>query len=109
MAVSAFPSVEDSPDLTLLNVARLFTRLEYNLLSPGAELRTIRNSELQRIRVTKVSIYAGVQLYPYHFFKNRRDVYLAGVTEWHHTENSPGRMWNMRGPSSPNLSAPSHN
>lgn len=58
MAVSAFPSVEDSPDLTLLNVARLFTRLEYNLLSPGAELRTIRNSELQRIRVTKNVEYA---------------------------------------------------
>ncbi|OQE23623.1 hypothetical protein PENSTE_c008G07972 [Penicillium steckii] len=58
MAVSAFPSVEDTPDLTLLNVARLFTRLEYNLLSPGAELRTLRNSELQRMRVTKNVDYA---------------------------------------------------
>lgn len=69
MAVSAFPSVEDTPDLTLLNVARLFTRLEYNLLSPGAELRTLRNSELQRMRVTKVSIYTGVQMSSYQFLQ----------------------------------------
>jgi hypothetical protein len=54
MAVSAFPSTEESPDLTLLNVARLFTRLEHNLLSPGSELRTLRKSELQRLRVAKV-------------------------------------------------------
>jgi hypothetical protein len=54
MAVTAFPSMEESPDLTLLNVARLFTRLEHNLLSPGSELRTLRNSELQRLRVAKV-------------------------------------------------------
>lgn len=53
MAVTAFPSV-DSPDLTLLNVARLFTRLEHNLLSPGTDLRTLRRSEFQRMRVTKV-------------------------------------------------------
>lgn len=54
MAVTAFPSMEQSPDLTLLNVARLFTRLEHNLLSPGTELRTLRKSELQRMRVAKV-------------------------------------------------------
>jgi hypothetical protein len=54
MAVTAFPSTEESPDLTLLNVARLFTRLEHNLLSPGSELRTLRKSELQRLRVAKV-------------------------------------------------------
>jgi len=53
MAVTAFPS-GDSPELTLLNVARLFTRLEHNLLSPGSELRTLRGSEFQRMRVTKV-------------------------------------------------------
>jgi hypothetical protein len=54
MAVTAFPSTEESPDLILLNVARLFTRLEHNLLSPGSELRTLRKSELQRLRVAKV-------------------------------------------------------
>lgn len=54
MAVTAFPSVGESPDITLLNVARLFTRLEHNLLSPGSELRTLRGSEFQRMRVNKV-------------------------------------------------------
>lgn len=55
MAVTVFPSTGESPDLTLLNVSRLFTRLEHNLLSPDAELRTLRKSEFQRMRVTKVS------------------------------------------------------
>lgn len=54
MAVSAFPPVGESPDLTLLNVSHLFTRLEHNLLSPDADLRTLRRSEFQRMRVTKV-------------------------------------------------------
>ncbi|KAJ5359598.1 uncharacterized protein N7496_012011 [Penicillium cataractarum] len=62
MAVSAFPSMEESPDLTLLNVARLFTRLEHNLLSPGSELRTLRKSELQRLRVSKNVDYARTLL-----------------------------------------------
>ncbi|OOQ82486.1 synaptobrevin [Penicillium brasilianum] len=62
MAVSAFPSTEESPDLTLLNVARLFTRLEHNLLSPGSELRTLRKSELQRLRVAKNVDYARTLL-----------------------------------------------
>ena len=57
MTVTAFPSTEESPDLILLNVARLFTRLEHNLLSPGTELRTLRKSELQRLRVAKVCLY----------------------------------------------------
>lgn len=57
MAVTAFPSTEESHDLTLLNVARLFTRLEHNLLSPGTELRTLHKSELQRLRVAKVCLY----------------------------------------------------
>lgn len=54
MAVTAFPTVGEPQDLTLLNVARLFTRLEHNLLSPDAEFRTLRHSEFQRMRVTKV-------------------------------------------------------
>ncbi|KAJ5744763.1 hypothetical protein N7533_009633 [Penicillium manginii] len=62
MAVSAFPSAGDSPDITLLNAARLFTRLEYNLLSPAAELRNLRKSEYQRLRVTKNVEYARTLL-----------------------------------------------
>jgi hypothetical protein len=53
MTVSAFPS-EGSPDLALLNVARLFTRLEHNLLSPGTDRRSLQQSEYQRMRVNKV-------------------------------------------------------
>ncbi|KAJ5727913.1 hypothetical protein N7493_005733 [Penicillium malachiteum] len=62
MAVSAFPSTGDSADLTLLNTARLFTRLEHNLLSPGSELRTLRGSEFQRMRITKNVDYARTLL-----------------------------------------------
>ncbi|KAF7717454.1 Uncharacterized protein PECH_000498 [Penicillium ucsense] len=58
MAVTAFPTAEFSPELTLLNVARLFTRLEYNLLNPGSEVRTLHKSELQRLRVSKNVEYA---------------------------------------------------
>lgn len=57
MAVTAFPT-EGSPDLALLNVARLFTRLEHNLLSPGPDRRSFQQSEYQRMRVNKVSIYS---------------------------------------------------
>ncbi|KAJ5987320.1 hypothetical protein N7451_011685 [Penicillium sp. IBT 35674x] len=62
MAVTAFPPLGDSPDLTFLNAARLFTRLEHNLLSPGTELRTLRGSEFQRMRVTKNIEYARTLL-----------------------------------------------
>ncbi|KAJ6109317.1 hypothetical protein N7486_001551 [Penicillium sp. IBT 16267x] len=62
MGVTAFPSLGDSPDLTLLNAARLFTRLEHNLLSPGSELRTLRGSEFQRMRVAKNIEYARTLL-----------------------------------------------
>lgn len=55
MAITAFPS-EGSPDLALLNVARLFTRLEHNLLSPGPDRRSFQQSEYQRMRVNKVNI-----------------------------------------------------
>lgn len=57
MAVTAFPN-EGSPDLALLNVARLFTRLEHNLLSPGTDRRSFQQSEYQRMRVNKVSLYS---------------------------------------------------
>ncbi|CAP92294.1 hypothetical protein E8E15_003112 [Penicillium rubens] len=57
MAVTTFPS-EGSPDLALLNVARLFTRLEHNLLSPGTDRRSFQQSEYQRMRVNKNVEYA---------------------------------------------------
>ncbi|KAJ5181789.1 hypothetical protein N7449_011936 [Penicillium cf. viridicatum] len=57
MAVTAFPN-EGSPDLALLNVARLFTRLEHNLLSPGPDRRPFQQSEYQRMRVNKNVEYA---------------------------------------------------
>ncbi|CRL22671.1 unnamed protein product [Penicillium camemberti] len=57
MAVTAFPN-EGSPDLALLNVARLFTRLEHNLLSPGTDRRSFQQSEYQRMRVNKNVEYA---------------------------------------------------
>ncbi|CAI7573750.1 unnamed protein product [Penicillium glandicola] len=57
MAVTTFPS-ESSPDLALLNVARLFTRLEHNLLSPGTDRRSFQQSEYQRMRVNKNVEYA---------------------------------------------------
>ncbi|KAJ5091534.1 hypothetical protein NUU61_006404 [Penicillium alfredii] len=59
MTVTAFPS-ETSSDFTLLNVARLFTRLEHNLLAPGAEVSF--RSEYQRMRVTKNVEYARTLL-----------------------------------------------
>ncbi|CAG7996889.1 unnamed protein product [Penicillium olsonii] len=60
MAVTAFPA--ESPDLALLNVARLFTRLEHNLLSPGTDRRTLQQSEYQRMRVNKNVEYARTLL-----------------------------------------------
>ncbi|OJJ49926.1 hypothetical protein ASPZODRAFT_13035 [Penicilliopsis zonata CBS 506.65] len=53
MTLTVFPSPDpgDSPDLALLNLSALFTRLEHNLLSPGADLSPLRRSEYQRMRV----------------------------------------------------------
>ncbi|CDM28590.1 hypothetical protein DTO013E5_964 [Penicillium roqueforti] len=61
MTVTTFPS-EGSPDLALLNVARLFTRLEHNLLSPGTDRRAFQQSEYQRMRVNKNVEYARLLL-----------------------------------------------
>ncbi|KAJ5135481.1 uncharacterized protein N7515_004759 [Penicillium bovifimosum] len=61
MAGTAFPS-ESTTDLTLLNVARLFTRLEHNLLSPGPDRRALQQSEYQRMRVNKNVEYARTLL-----------------------------------------------
>ncbi|OQD82126.1 hypothetical protein PENANT_c023G06811 [Penicillium antarcticum] len=61
MTVTAFPT-EGSPDLALLNVARLFTRLEHNLLSPGTDRRSLQQSEYQRMRINKNVEYARTLL-----------------------------------------------
>lgn len=61
MTVTAFHS-EGSPDLALLNVARLFTRLEHNLLSPGSDRRSLQQSEYQRMRVNKVRHILGLAM-----------------------------------------------
>jgi hypothetical protein len=95
MAVTAFPSMGESPDLTLLNVARLFTRLEHNLLSPGSELRILRRSEFQRMRVTKVgSLFTCC-------------VEVMGDDEY--LTNVPCRMSNMHARFFPNWNALCHN
>ncbi|KAJ5332373.1 uncharacterized protein N7506_006156 [Penicillium brevicompactum] len=60
MAVSTFPA--ESPNIALLNVARLFTRLEHNLLSPGTDRRSLQQSEYQRMRVNKNVEYARTLL-----------------------------------------------
>ncbi|KAI2790766.1 hypothetical protein POX_c03615 [Penicillium oxalicum] len=62
MTVTAFSISDSSPEFTLLNVARLFTRLEHNLLNPGSELHTLHKSELQRLRVSKNVEYARALL-----------------------------------------------
>jgi hypothetical protein len=72
MAVTAFPS-EGSRDLALLNVARLFTRLEHNLLSPGTDRRALQQSEYQRMRVNKVNhtTTASPNYAPRHLMKQK--------------------------------------
>lgn len=80
MAVTAFPS-ESSPDLALLNVARLFTRLEHNLLSPGTDRRSFQQSEYQRMRVNKVSIYSTLPMPSFQGRKYIRTSNLTNATE----------------------------
>lgn len=55
----------NTPDLAILNVSRLFARLEHNLLAPTANLKSLRRSEYQRMRVGAVRL-------PSFFFFNRR-------------------------------------
>lgn len=46
----------NTPDLAILNVSRLFARLEHNLLAPTADLKPLRRSEYQRMRVGAVRL-----------------------------------------------------
>lgn len=49
-----------SPDLATLNLSRLLTRLEHNLLSPAADLKLLRRSEYQRMRVGGVCLFHSI-------------------------------------------------
>ncbi|RAK98620.1 uncharacterized protein BO80DRAFT_457205 [Aspergillus ibericus CBS 121593] len=62
MTLTTYASSPDSPDLAILNLSRLFTRLEHNLLSSAADLRPLRRSEYQRMRVGANIEYARTHL-----------------------------------------------
>ncbi|KAL4986402.1 hypothetical protein BDW68DRAFT_163342 [Aspergillus falconensis] len=51
MTLTTYPATTDRSDLAALNLSRLVDRLEHNLLSPNADLESLRRSEYQRIRV----------------------------------------------------------
>ena len=51
MTLTTFPATTDPSDLAALNLSRLVDRLEFNILSPNADLKPLRRSEYQRIRV----------------------------------------------------------
>ena len=54
MTLTDYASYPDSPDLAALNLSRLVARLEHNLLSSAADLKPLRRSEYQRMRVGAV-------------------------------------------------------
>jgi hypothetical protein len=54
MTLTTYPATTDSSDLAALNISRLLARLEQNLLSPNADLKTLRRSEYQQMRVSAV-------------------------------------------------------
>ncbi|EAW07520.1 uncharacterized protein ACLA_022340 [Aspergillus clavatus NRRL 1] len=64
MTITAYPttSPSSSPDIAILNLSRLFTRLEHNLLSPSADLKSLRRSEYQRMRIGANVDYARTLL-----------------------------------------------
>ncbi|KAL5364055.1 hypothetical protein BJX96DRAFT_128519 [Aspergillus floccosus] len=63
MTITTYDSTGDSTDLAVLSLTRLFARLEHNLLSPAAELKPLRQSELQRMRVGANIDYARTNLH----------------------------------------------
>ncbi|KAL2827629.1 hypothetical protein BDW59DRAFT_56503 [Aspergillus cavernicola] len=62
MTLTTYPATTDSSDLPALNLSRLLTRLEHNLLSPNADLTSLRRSEYQRMRVSANIEYARTTL-----------------------------------------------
>lgn len=59
MTLTTFPQISStaptSPDLKILNLSRLLTRLEYNLLSQSADLKSLRRNEYQRMRIAALN------------------------------------------------------
>ncbi|EAW22550.1 uncharacterized protein NFIA_012390 [Aspergillus fischeri NRRL 181] len=66
MTLTTFPQISStaptSPDLQVLNLSRLLTRLEHNLLSPSADLKSLRRNEYQRMRIAANAEYARTLL-----------------------------------------------
>ncbi|GFF26454.1 hypothetical protein IFM58399_01423 [Aspergillus lentulus] len=66
MTLTTFPqsssTARTSPDLRILNLSRLLTRLEHNLLSPSADLKGLRRNEYQRMRIAANVEYARTLL-----------------------------------------------
>ncbi|KAH2750289.1 hypothetical protein KXV52_004912 [Aspergillus fumigatus] len=66
MTLTTFPQISStaptSPDLKILNLSRLLTRLEYNLLSQSADLKSLRRNEYQRMRIAANIEYARTLL-----------------------------------------------
>ncbi|KAL4960266.1 uncharacterized protein BDV14DRAFT_148020 [Aspergillus stella-maris] len=62
MTLTTYPATTDPSDLAALNVSRLIARLEHNLLSPNADLKSLRRSEDHRIRVGANIEYARANL-----------------------------------------------
>ncbi|KAH2776824.1 hypothetical protein KXV60_005352 [Aspergillus fumigatus] len=66
MTLTTFPQISStaptSPDLKILNLSRLLTRLEYNLLSQSADLKSLRRNEYQRMRIAANVEYARTLL-----------------------------------------------
>ncbi|KAL4762691.1 uncharacterized protein BDW70DRAFT_149199 [Aspergillus foveolatus] len=62
MTLTTYPATTDPSDLAALNLSRLVDRLESNILSPNADLKSLRRSEYQRIRVGVNIEYARATL-----------------------------------------------
>ncbi|KKK20728.1 hypothetical protein ARAM_002726 [Aspergillus rambellii] len=62
MTLTTYPATTDPSDLAALNLSRLLTRLEHNLLSPNADLQPLQRSEYQRMRVGANIEYARTHL-----------------------------------------------
>ncbi|KAL5339910.1 hypothetical protein BJX70DRAFT_362818 [Aspergillus crustosus] len=58
MTLTTYPASIDPSDLAALNLSRLVSRLEHNILSPNADLKSLRRSEHQRMRVSANVEYA---------------------------------------------------
>ncbi|KAL4934110.1 uncharacterized protein BDV17DRAFT_278472 [Aspergillus undulatus] len=62
MTLTTYPATTDPSDLAALNVSRLIARLEHNVLSPNADLKSLRRSEDHRLRVGANIEYARASL-----------------------------------------------